>query len=112
MIELYKRKVWNDEKTVNVIWSGCLHENPKIVLASCKFFLALDYDREDSDGSESSEELKEKIDVLKQHKGSKLSKLKRGQLDRAMKAVKRKKQRKTGGVVQTDFLPIDQLYDP
>jgi hypothetical protein len=29
-----------------------------------------------------------------------------------MKAVKRKKQRKTGGVVQTDFLPIDQLYDP
>jgi protein SDA1 len=25
MIELYKRKIWNDEKTVNVIAEACLH---------------------------------------------------------------------------------------
>lgn len=112
MIELYKRKVWNDEKTVNTIWSGVLHENPKIVLASCKFFLALDYSHEDTDSGDSSSELEEKINVLKQHKGSKLSKQKRNSLDRAMKAQKRKNQRKAGGNIQTDFLPIDMLYDP
>lgn len=85
MIELYKRKVWNDEKTVNTIWSGVLHDNPKIVLASAKFFLALDYDFNDSDDGDDSSELEEKIKVLKQHKGSKLSKQKRNSLDRAMK---------------------------
>jgi protein SDA1 len=65
MIELYKRKVWNDEKTVNTIWSGVLHDNPKIVLASCKFFLALTYDHNDSDASDDSSELEEKINTLK-----------------------------------------------
>lgn len=25
MIELYKRKIWNDDKTINVIAEGCLH---------------------------------------------------------------------------------------
>jgi len=108
MIELYKRKVWNDEKTVNTIWSGVLHDNPKIVLASCKFFLALDLEPDNGDDSnDDSSELEEKINVLKQHKGSKLSKQKRNSLDRAMKAQKRKKLRKAGGAVQTDFLPID-----
>lgn len=62
MIELYKRKIWNDEKTVNVIAEGCLHENPKIIAAACKFFLVLEYDWEseseggDSDDSEGERE--------------------------------------------------------
>jgi protein SDA1 len=51
MIELYKRRIWNDDKTVNVIAEGVLHDNPKIVAASAKFFLVLDYDWEsDSEG--------------------------------------------------------------
>jgi len=44
MVELYKRRVWNDDKSVNVLWRGAVHDNPKIVTAACKFFLALDYD--------------------------------------------------------------------
>lgn len=45
MVELYKRCIWNDEKTVNAIWTGgVMHQNPKIVAASCRFFLVLDYD--------------------------------------------------------------------
>ena len=61
MIELYRRRVWNDEKTVNSIWRGVVHENPKIVIAACKFFLALDYDFSDDEGSDDSSELEEKI---------------------------------------------------
>ena len=49
MIELYKRKIWNDEKTFNVIGEACLNENPKIIVAACKFFLILDYDYESDD---------------------------------------------------------------
>ena len=55
MIELYKRKIWNDDKTVNVISEACLNDNPKIVVAACKFFLILEYDFE-SDNDDSSDE--------------------------------------------------------
>jgi protein SDA1 len=44
MIELYKRHVWNDEKTVNVISEGCLSPNPKVVTIACQFFLATNVD--------------------------------------------------------------------
>lgn len=72
MIELYKRKIWNDDKTVNVIAEGCLHENPKIVAAASKFFLVLDYDWDsgsESDGTSSEEE--EKKIILGKYKGTK-----------------------------------------
>jgi protein SDA1 len=52
MIELYKRRIWNDEKTVNAIWQGVMHSNPKVCTASCKFFLVLDYDYQSDDESE------------------------------------------------------------
>jgi len=98
MIELYKRRVWNDEKTVNVIWSGVMHENPKIVVASCKFFLSLDLDYiKEDDGSEDSSELDERVELLRSRKGSKLTKKKRKELDRAVKVQKRKVKRKNRG---------------
>lgn len=77
MIELHKRRVWNDEKTVNSIWKGAIHENPKIVIAACKFFLALDFDFSEDEGSDDTEELEEKIDALAGRKASRLSKDKR-----------------------------------
>ena len=75
MIELYKRKIWNDDKTVNVIAEACLNSNPKIVVAACKFFLILDYDYEsDDDSSEDDNDGGDKIALLKQRKGSKMTK--------------------------------------
>ena len=56
MIEMYKRHIWNDDKTVNAIWQGCEHANPKIVAAACKFFLILDYDHKSDDDSDSSDD--------------------------------------------------------
>ena len=93
MIELYKRCIWNDEKTVNAIWSGgVMHSNPKIVAAACRFFLVLDYEYK-SEESETTEE--DAADLLKHHKGSKLTKAKKAYLERAIKSQKRKKQRKS-----------------
>lgn len=63
MIELYKRKIWNDDKTVNVIAEAALNPNPKICVAACKFFLILDYDFQSD--SESSDEGGDKIALLK-----------------------------------------------
>lgn len=60
MVELYKRKIWNDDKTVNVIAEGCLHDNPKLVANACKFFLTLNYsmDSESEDDSTDEEDRK------------------------------------------------------
>jgi len=92
MIELYKRRIWTDDKTVNAIWMGTEHSNPKICAAACKFFLVLDYDYESGDDDTSDEE--DAKDLLKHHKGSKLTKAKKAYLERAIKTQKRKEQRK------------------
>jgi protein SDA1 len=84
MIELYKRKIWNDDKTINVIAEGCLHENPKIVASSCKFFIALNYSMESDSESESSDEEDKKL-ILKQRTGSKVTKNKMARMERAIK---------------------------
>ena len=64
MIDLYKRKIWNDDKTINVISEGCLHNNPKIVAAACKFFLTLDYNVDSDDESDETDEDERKL-ILK-----------------------------------------------
>ena len=85
MIELYKRCIWNDEKTVNAIWSGgVMHSNHKIIAAACRFFLILDYEYK-SESSDSSDE-QDAADLLKHHKGSKLTKAKKAYLERAIKS--------------------------
>lgn len=85
MIELYKRRVWDDEKTVNAIWQGVMHSNPKICAAACKFFLILDYEMDET-ASEDSSDREEAVALLKNHKGSKLTKAKKKYLERAVKA--------------------------
>lgn len=58
MIELYKKKIWNDSKTVNQIAEGCLLNEPKLVNAACQFFLS-EYKEEDIAESDDEEELDE-----------------------------------------------------
>lgn len=112
MIELYKRKIWNDEKTVNVIAEATLNSNPKITAAACKFFLILDYDFESDNEDSSDDEGGDKIALLKQRKGSKMTKNREQKLDKAIKQEKRKQKRKNAVHVNTDFLPIDTINDP
>ncbi|ALC40540.1 Mys45A [Drosophila busckii] len=55
MIELYKKNIWNDSKTVNVIASvGCFSSITKVLVTSLKFFLG--HDDEDEAGSDSDSE--------------------------------------------------------
>ena len=114
MIELYKRKIWNDDKTVNVIAQGCLHDNPKIVAAASKFFLVLDYDWEsDSEGGDSSDEENEQKIILGKYKGTKkMTKKRMAKVDKVIKNHKRKEKRKGKVQFSTDFLPIDLIFDP
>lgn len=111
MIELYKRRVWNDDKTVNVIAEACFNPNPKIIVAACKFFLTLNYDFDSDAGDSSDNDENTKIKMLKQRKGSKMTKSREAKLETAIKQVKRKAKRKALVRFNTDFLPIDCVHD-
>lgn len=39
MIQLYKKNIWNDSKTVNIIALGCLNPYYKVRLISCHFLI-------------------------------------------------------------------------
>ena len=112
MIELFKRKIWNDSKTVNTIAEGCVHVSPKIVVAACKFFLILSYDWESENEASSEDEKGDKIALLKQRKGSKMTANREGKIEKAIKQIKRKELRKSLVKFSTDFLPIDLINDP
>lgn len=85
MIELYKRKIWNDEKTVNVISQACFNDNAKVVAAACKFFLVMDYVYEEEEGDESSDDEDKKL-ILGRFKGTKKhTKSMQTKVDRAIK---------------------------
>lgn len=57
MIELYKKNIWNDAKTVNAIANvGCFSNVTKVMVASLKFFLGTDPNEKGSDNSESDNE--------------------------------------------------------
>jgi hypothetical protein len=45
----YRRGVWTDARTVNVIASACLSSEPRLIVACLKFFLGVDGENADDD---------------------------------------------------------------
>jgi protein SDA1 len=40
MIELYKKNIWTDKRTVNIIAEGCFNQSPKICIISAYFLIS------------------------------------------------------------------------
>uniref|UniRef100_A0A4W3HDN3 Protein SDA1 n=1 Tax=Callorhinchus milii TaxID=7868 RepID=A0A4W3HDN3_CALMI len=109
MIELYKRNIWNDAKTVNVITTACFSKVTKILVAALKFFLGKDEDEKDSD-SESEDDGPTARDIITRYTtGKKNTKYKR-KLEKAMKVLKKHKKKKHPEVF--NFSAIHLIHDP
>lgn len=54
MIDLYKKNVWNDTKTVNVIAEACFSSNLKVVSIAVHFFLGCN-DKPETDPDDEEE---------------------------------------------------------
>ena len=53
LIDLYKRNIWNDVKTINIISDACFSIHPKIIATALHFFLGYDNDQDsDSDSDD------------------------------------------------------------
>ncbi|KAG0683994.1 Severe Depolymerization of Actin [Pichia californica] len=109
--ELWRRGIWDDTRTVELMTQACLHPDPKVVISGVKFFLGADKERdqefeENSDDDEiDTDSLRHKMQVNK--KNSKRSK----KLDAAIKTIKKKNSNKHSATY-LNFSAIHLLRDP
>ncbi|KAG2439494.1 hypothetical protein HXX76_004848 [Chlamydomonas incerta] len=124
LTEMWRRHVWRDARTVNVISSAAFHKSPRVLLAVMKFFLGQDREEEDGSdkedgGGDDDEDARpkgpSKEDVYAAyHKGTSSSKKKKQKkLKRVIEKVKKADRRKSaaGGGAES-FAAIHLLHDP
>ncbi|KAM3599533.1 uncharacterized protein V6R79_007514 [Siganus canaliculatus] len=110
MVELYKRNIWNDAKTVNVITTACFSKVTKILVAGLKFFLGKDDSEKNESDSESDAEGPTVRDLkVRYSTGKKTSKNKK-KLEKAMKVLKKHKKKRKAEVF--NFSAIHLIHDP
>lgn len=111
MVELYKKNIWNDSKTVNVIGTvGCFSKVTKVMVASLKFFLGTDEEEEES-GSESDDNTPDLKAAMMANKVSKKTKKRTKQLENVKKLYK-KSQNKKKKAPAYNFSAIHLIHNP
>ncbi|CAH8520102.1 unnamed protein product [Schistosoma intercalatum] len=113
---LFKKNVWNDARTANVIADSCLICNKKVYVPAIQFFLgkskALDEMETSSDSESDDEETKIKQLRLGHRVGVK-TKNRQKRLERSIKHVNKEKERKMKKRTElTNFHALNMLHDP
>lgn len=109
--ELWRRGIWDDSRTVEIMTQAALHPDVKVAVAGAKFFLGADKEREDNFDESSDEdgfdmnELRHKMQINK--KTSKRGK----KLEQAVKTMKKKNNAKHSATY-LNFSAIHLLRDP
>lgn len=109
MIELYKRNIWNDAKTVNVIATACFSKVTKILVAALKFFLGRDEDEKRESDSESEDEGPTARDLMIRYATGKKNTKQKKKLEKAMKVLRKHKKKKPEIF---NFSAIHLVHDP
>ncbi|XP_053702265.1 protein SDA1 homolog [Synchiropus splendidus] len=110
MVELYKRNIWNDAKTVNVITTVCFSKVTKILVAALKFFLGTDEDEKKDSDSDSEAKGPSARDLMVRYSTGKKSTKNKKKLEKAMKVLK--KHKKKGKAEVFNFSAIHLIHDP
>ncbi|KAI1765230.1 SDA1-domain-containing protein [Hypoxylon sp. FL1150] len=109
--ELWRRQIWSDAKTVDIMRQACLAENEKVIVGAVRFFLGGDREREEFEDESSDEEtvdikkVKHSIEINKKTKKNKKA------LDRAVDKAKRQ-ERKKSAPHPLNFSALHILQDP
>ncbi|KAJ7401430.1 Protein SDA1 like protein [Pitangus sulphuratus] len=110
MIELYRRNIWNDAKTVNVITTACFSKVTKVLVASLKFFLGKDEDEKQDSDSESEDDAPTARDLMMRYGTNKKTTKRKKKLEKAMKVLKKQKKKSKPEVF--NFSAIHLIHDP
>ncbi|KAI6084296.1 SDA1-domain-containing protein [Hypoxylon rubiginosum] len=109
--ELWRRQIWSDAKTVDIMRQACLADNEKVIIGSVRFFLGGDKEREEFEDESSDEEtidikkVKHSIEINKKTKKHKKA------LDRAVDKAKKQERKKTAPH-PLNFSALHILQDP
>ncbi|XP_039289526.1 protein SDA1 homolog [Nilaparvata lugens] len=111
MIELYKKNVWNDAKTVNVIATACFSKVAKVMVAALKFFIGTDpADDKKSDDSDSDDEPTLK-DVMFATRVNKKTRKREKEVKKAKK-LEVKNQKEKSDAPTFNFSALHLIHDP
>ncbi|KAI8575368.1 hypothetical protein K450DRAFT_262117 [Umbelopsis ramanniana AG] len=108
-IELYRKNVWNDAKTVNVIAEACFSPITKIAVTAIQFFLGNNDDQDDDSDDENDAPDVRKMQQANLH--NKKTKAKARKLDAVKKRIS-KKERSKGKAESFNFSALHLLNDP
>ena len=112
MMELYKKNVWNDAKTVNVIASiGCFSKTTKVMVGALKFFLGTDEDDENSDSDSDKDKEPDLKGAMMTTRVNKKTKKRAKQLETVKKLYK-KSQNKKKNAPTFNFSAIHLVHNP
>ncbi|KAJ3605425.1 hypothetical protein NHX12_027472 [Muraenolepis orangiensis] len=110
MVELYKRNIWNDAKTVNVITTACFSKVAKILVAGLKFFLGKDEDEKKDSDSESEDDGPSARDLMVRYSTGKKTSKNKKKMEKAMKVLKKHKTKKKVELFLFNFYPFIQRF--
>lgn len=117
MIELYRKNVWRDAKTVNVIATACFSEITKVMVAALKFFLGSSGDDDGDEGdnkggddSDSEEDLPTLKEVQMANRVNKKTRKRQRYLENIKKAHKKKKRKEKPEAFS--FAALHLVHDP
>jgi protein SDA1 len=118
MVELYRRRVWVDEATINVIASALLLGKTKLLVVSLKFFLGIGSESGEESGSDDDSDddniqldPKQVRQALQTHSHSKHTKKRQRQTVKMLAGMK-KNARKAAHSSGPVFPAIQLLHDP
>ncbi|KAE8150878.1 SDA1-domain-containing protein [Aspergillus avenaceus] len=109
--ELWKRQIWSDAKTVDVMKEASLSENEKVIIGGVRFFLGGDKEREEMEDESSDEEAIDIGKVKHQTTINKKTRKKARAVEKAKATIKRK-ERKKGQPHPLNFSALHLLHDP
>jgi protein SDA1 len=110
--ELWKRQIWTDAKTVEIMKEASLADNEKVIGGGVRFFLGGDKEREEMEDDSSDDEKAIDIGKLKhQHGINKKTKKKTKTMERAVEKVKRNEKKKKAPH-PLNFSALHLLHDP
>lgn len=108
-IELFRKNIWNDNKTVNIIAEACLSPYNKVLVAAVKFFLGTN--KAKTEDEEEDEDVPDMQQLQFRAAITKKSKNQRARLERAKKQVK-KAEKKSSRAESFNFCAFHLLHDP
>jgi protein SDA1 len=112
--ELWRKNIWNDAKTVNLVATACFHPNTKVQSAALHFFLINPDDQSPLDSEDGSDSDIDPRQVKHQKEVTKKRKSTERRTERILKSVAKKRKRKAeaNAADSANFSAIHLLHDP